>query len=130
MNVLLVDDDEIFNFLGKKILQRINFVNEVDTALNGKEAIRLFEEFFIGSKPLPDYILLDVNMPIMNGFEFLDAFSKLTLPQKEKIKIVMVSSSQDPFDMQRAKALGAKDYLIKPLAEGMLRGVLVAHHVK
>jgi CheY-like chemotaxis protein len=123
-NVLLVDDDSIFNFLNKETLLRMGFVNDIHTALNGKQAIDLFNSYYGGSKPLPDIILLDLNMPIMDGFGFLEAFRKLDLPDKDQVKIIIVTSSDDREDIRRAKDLGVRQYLIKPLEEHSLRQAL------
>lgn len=126
-NVLLVDDDSVFQMLGKKVLDRLGFYpEEVHTALNGKQALDLFNDYYSGTKSLPDVILLDLNMPVMDGFAFLEAFRRLTLPNKDKVKIVIVTSSFNPNDMQRAKALGAHEYLQKPLREEQLKSILCA----
>ena len=123
-NVLLVDDDSIFNFLNKEILLRMGLVKDIHTALNGKQAIDLFNDYYGGSKPLPDVILLDLNMPIMDGFGFLEAFRKLDLPDKNQVKIVIVTSSDSQDDIRRAKDLGVSQYLTKPLEEDSLRKAL------
>ena len=120
MNVLLVDDDRIFNLLSSKSLQRMGDVKEIHTALNGKEAIDLINEYFQGSSTLPDIILLDLNMPIMDGFEFIHAFRKLNVSGKDNVKIIIVTSSQDPQDMERVKSLGITQYLTKPINEKLL----------
>ena len=124
-NVLLVDDDDIFNFLNAKTLQSLGFVNDIHTALNGKQAIDLFNDYFGGSKPLPDIILLDLNMPIMDGFSFLEAFRRLDLPGKDQVRVVIVTSSDSPNDIKRAKDLGVNQYLTKPLEAESLRKALM-----
>jgi CheY-like chemotaxis protein len=116
-NVLLVDDDRIFNLLSKKTLERMDLVNQIHTALNGQDALDLINEYFQGSRTLPDIILLDLNMPILDGFGFIEAFRMLNLPGKESVKIVIVTSSQDPKDVERAESLGIQKYLVKPLTE-------------
>ncbi|HEY9008787.1 response regulator [Ohtaekwangia sp.] len=121
MKVLLVDDDQISNLLNKKTLQRVGMVNEVHTALNGEEAITLLNDYFQGSLPMPDIILLDLNMPIMDGFSFIEAFNKLQLPDKDKVRIIIVTSSQSPTDIDRAKSLGIVHFLTKPITENSLR---------
>lgn len=125
-NVLLVDDDLIFNFLSTKMLERMGFIGHIDTALNGQQALKLFNDYFIKIKVLPDIILLDLNMPIMDGFEFIEAFRNLNLPGKDKVRIIIVSSSQNPDDMARARQLGVIQYLDKPLNEETLRKALDA----
>jgi CheY-like chemotaxis protein len=123
-NVLLVDDDSVFNFLNTKMLHRIGVTSDIDVALNGEQAIKLFNGYFGGSKPLPDIILLDLNMPIMDGFSFLQAFRGLNLTNKDHVKIIVVSSSDNPSDIRRAKELGACEHLTKPLDEQSLTRAL------
>ena len=120
-NVLVVDDDEIFNFLSKKTLEKMAIAKDVHTALNGRDALDLLNNYYQGSLSAPDVILLDLNMPILDGFGFMEAFKKLKLPNKEKIKIIVVSSSQDPNDIRRSMELGASQYISKPLTEESLR---------
>jgi CheY-like chemotaxis protein len=117
MNVLLVDDDQIFNLLSRKTLGNMDFIEEIHTALNGKEAIDLINDYFQGSKTLPDIILLDLNMPIMDGFGFIEAFKKLDVNGNSQVKIIVVTSSQDPADIERVKAFGISEYLTKPISE-------------
>jgi CheY-like chemotaxis protein len=124
MKALLIDDDSVCNFLNKKTLERTGFVNDIQTVLNGKEAIDLFNSYYQESRQLPDIVLLDLNMPIMDGFGFLEAFKRLPSPDKENVKIIVVTSSQDPKDISRAKELGIKQYLTKPLMEETLRVAL------
>jgi CheY-like chemotaxis protein len=119
--VLLVDDDSIFNFINSKTLQRMDPASDIHTAANGAEALKLFDDYYPGAKSLPDVILLDLNMPVMDGFGFLEGFRRLRIAGKEHVKIFIVSSSDDPGDRQRAKALGADYYLTKPLQEQSLR---------
>jgi CheY-like chemotaxis protein len=123
-NVLIVDDDSVYNFLSTKLLEGMGFVNDIHTALNGQQALDLFNEYYSGTKNLPDFILLDLNMPIMDGFGFLEAFKRLDLPGKEKMKIIIVTSSNDPTDRARAKAFGVSRYLSKPITAENLRAAL------
>lgn len=124
-NVLLVDDDSVFNYINTKLIQRLGIANEIHTALNGQEAITLINEYFQGSRPMPDVILLDLNMPIMDGFTFIEAFRALRLPQVHDVKIVIVTSSSDPNDFVRAKNMGITKYLTKPVSEDDLRNALM-----
>jgi CheY-like chemotaxis protein len=117
MNVLLVDDDRIFNLLSKKTLGNMDFIEEIHTALNGQEAIDLINDYFQGAKTLPDIILLDLNMPIMDGFGFIEAFKKLDANGDAQVKIIVVTSSQNPDDIERVKGFGITEYLTKPISE-------------
>lgn len=123
-NVLLVDDDNIFNFLSTKTLQQMGIANEIHTALNGREALDLLNNYFTGSYATPDVILLDLNMPVLDGFGFLEAFQRLNMPNKERITVIIVTSSNDPKDVERARKMGITHYLTKPLSEEKLKAVL------
>ena len=83
--ILLVDDDKICNFIAESTLNRLGVAKEVHSALNGQEALDLFNGYFQGDVAVPDIIFLDLNMPIMDGFQFIDAFKKLDFPKKENI---------------------------------------------
>lgn len=123
-SVLLVDDDQVFNLLNQKTLQLLDLANEIHTARNGKEALDLINDYYRGAKTIPEVILLDLNMPIMDGFSFIEAFQKLEVPNKERVLIIIVTSSRDPKDLKRAKELGITSYLSKPLTEQDLRVAL------
>jgi CheY-like chemotaxis protein len=123
-NILLVDDDSTSNFLSMKTLERMGFVGDINSALNGEQALDLFNNYYQGSRGLPHIILLDLNMPIMDGFGFLEAFNRLNLPNMAQVKIIIVSSSADPDDIKRAKDLGVSRYISKPLGTESLRAVL------
>ena len=100
--VLLVDDEEIFKFIMSHTLKTIVSDLEILTAQHGKEAIQLLENLFNKNLDTPSIIFLDINMPVMNGFDFLKAYNAMK-GQKDNIKIVMVSSSNHSSDIQRAK---------------------------
>ncbi|GAB1445644.1 MAG: response regulator [Cyclobacteriaceae bacterium] len=116
-SVLLVDDDEICNFITESTLNRLGIAKVVHSALNGQEALDLFNSYFQGDIAIPDIIFLDLNMPIMDGFQFIDAFKKLDFPKKENILIVVLTSSMNPDDIKRAKNLGIDHYMTKPVSE-------------
>jgi CheY-like chemotaxis protein len=120
-NVLLVDDDKISNFLNAKAMEELGFVGGLHTAMNGVDAIRLINEYFIGAKMIPDIILLDLNMPVMDGFGFIEAFRKLRITGIDKVKIIIVTSSENPEDIKRVKELGIDQYLKKPINTTALR---------
>jgi CheY-like chemotaxis protein len=108
--VLLVDDDFATNFINKKIIEKINITQHIHVVLNGHEAIDYLckqgkfesesDEF-----PLPQLIFLDINMPIMDGWEFIEAYKNLNLANKENIIIVMLSSSFNPADKAKAESI-------------------------
>lgn len=123
-NVLLVDDDEVFNMLNSRLLRNTNEVDDIHIAENGEDALSLLNSYYVGSAALPDVILLDLSMPVMDGFEFLRAFEMLSLPGKEEVTIVVVTSSADPEDKARVARFGITHFLTKPVSEEQLREVL------
>jgi CheY-like chemotaxis protein len=123
-NILLVDDDEVFHLLSNRLLQRLGITSGIHTARNGQEALN-----FIRSKSVqdgPDVIFLDLNMPIMNGFAFIEALQRQEIPYKDHSVIIIVSSSQDPKDLAKAKSLGITHYLTKPISEASVKDVLTS----
>jgi CheY-like chemotaxis protein len=123
-NILLVDDDSIANFLIERIVQSTGLARNITKALNGKEALQVFESYTQGSQPIPEVVLLDLNMPIMNGFEFLQAFNKMDFEGKDHVVIILVTSSNDPSDVAKAKQLGIKYYLTKPIIAESIKTII------
>ena len=117
VSVLLVDDDEINNFISIKLIKKALLNTEIMACLNGRFAIEQLTE--IQQKDpaeLPDYILLDINMPIMNGWEFLDEYKRLNLDPLGKSKIYIISSSVFSNDINKARSYPlVKDFISKPL---------------
>jgi CheY-like chemotaxis protein len=115
--ILLVDDDLSTNYLNRRLLQRLNVTTQVREALNGEEALQVLVTSCTDSDnpTCPALIFLDVNMPVMGGFEFLEAYYKLPLAQQRAIVIVMLTTSLHPHDVQRAESLPVAGFLNKPL---------------
>jgi CheY-like chemotaxis protein len=123
-SILLIDDDGICSFLSTKVLQNMGIFREIHTAVNGKEAIDFLNSYFQRFASTPDIILLDLNMPVMNGFGFLEAFKTLLIANKERIKIIIVTSSPNQEDISKARKMGIEHYLIKPISEKKLMAAL------
>ena len=123
-NILLVDDDKIFNFLSEKTIASLGLANEIHFALNGKEALEILTLCKYGEMQKPDIIFLDLNMPIMNGYEFIEAFAAMDLPDKHLITIVILTSSADPRDLDLAKEMGIKYYFNKPLSKEEIKKMI------
>jgi CheY-like chemotaxis protein len=124
-NILLVDDDSIANFLIERIVLSTGLARNIFKALNGKEALQVFADHFSGSLPVPEVVLLDLNMPIMNGFEFLQAYHDLEFEEKKQVLIILVTSSNNPSDIERARELGVKYYLTKPISADTIKGIIL-----
>ncbi|WP_370998462.1 response regulator [Mucilaginibacter sp. RCC_168] len=117
MSVLLIDDDEINNFISIKLIKKALLNTEIMACLNGKFAIEQLTDIQRKDPAkMPDYILLDINMPIMNGWEFLDEYKRLNIDPQGKSKIYIISSSVFSNDINKAKSYPlVKDFISKPL---------------
>ena len=103
LNICIVDDDNIYQFAMGRILKSMEDVpKQIITFSDGEEAIEYFEKQINTQSSLPDVLLLDINMPIMDGFQFLEAYNKLKSKIKQRIAIYMISSSVDPVDIETA----------------------------
>jgi CheY-like chemotaxis protein len=119
----IIDDDPIFVFGAKKIMQFAHFCNSFMVYHNGEEAINGLKSIILAKEKLPDIILLDLNMPIMDGWQFLDEFTQI--PAEHEITIYIVTSSIDPEDINRAKSYNrVTNYLVKPISIEGLRKIL------
>jgi CheY-like chemotaxis protein len=125
--VLCVDDDPITLMLSKMVLNKASFCNELVTAKNGEEAILYFENLLIANNNdnYPKLIFLDLNMPIMNGWEFLDTFIEKELHHTFKeIKVIILSSTVDPNDIEKSKKYPIViKFLPKPINKEMLESL-------
>lgn len=121
---MIVDDDETFIYLNKKIVALACGDCSISTAINGWEAMNFIKRSLIGDSQLPDVIFLDLDMPVMNGFEFLHQFNELEFERKDSITIAMLTSSDHRDDFNTAMNLGAKFFLSKPLRESDVKMVI------
>ncbi len=123
----IVDDDKIYVFGLKKLLTINNLCKNILVFENGEKALNYITPIILSSEQLPDIILLDLNMPVMDGWEFLDEFTKINPKINKKIEIYMVSSSINPADIEKAKQYEElTDYLIKPISIDELSKVFSA----
>jgi len=125
--ILCVDDDPITLMLCKMVIAKSAFAKEIVTAQNGEEAINYFDELKLNNlgadiKKYPALIFLDLNMPVMGGWEFLDHFSQVSYaPLFPKTKVLVLSSTIDPKDIEKSKTYPMViDFLSKPITKEML----------
>jgi len=124
--VLLVDDDSTTNYLNKILLTRLGVAEQLLVAGNGREALATLTQ--LCGLPVPEcpaLVLLDLNMPIMTGLEFLQAYQDLPLQQAPVI--VVLTSSANPRELDRVQQLPIAGVLTKPLTEGKVRALLQTH---
>ncbi|OFX58130.1 MAG: histidine kinase [Bacteroidetes bacterium GWA2_30_7] len=125
-SILLIDDDDATNFYNSYIIKKTEITEKIDVALNGKDAIEFLTnkgKFFSESNnyPSPSLILLDINMPVMNGWSFLEEYKKLDPAQKAEIVIVMLTTSLNPDDLLKAESYtDIKEFKNKPLTSEIL----------
>ncbi len=118
--VLLVEDDPIAVMLCTKVIEKSDFAAEVNTAYNGQKAIEYYQQLFQCRNHAVNYpglILLDLNMPVLDGWEFLDEFMQKFYPSCPDTKVVILSSSIVPEDREKAASYSiVVDFLSKPIS--------------
>lgn len=121
IQVAVVDDDKIFQLITNKTLSTITEVDRVQQFYNGEEALIYLQENAGLPDKLPDVILLDINMPVVDGWSFLKDYADIHDQLSKSISIYMVSSSIDPKDIERANSTPmVREYIIKPIAKDKL----------
>lgn len=114
-NILLIEDDQITNFINHRLIKKVDESIEVTVTYNGHEGLTHIKDCLKNGKGAPQLIILDINMPVMDGFEFLEEFQKLNMPQKTFI--VMLTTSSHIKDMDKLFQSGNSDIIAKPLTE-------------
>ncbi len=123
--IALVDDDKIFQLTTLRTIQAAKLTDKILQFENGEEALSFLKEHAEETESLPDFIFLDINMPYVDGWMFLEDFATLKFELKKEISIFMVSSSIDPKDVNRAKGnANVLEYIIKPVSREKLIEVL------
>ncbi len=123
--ILLVDDDAATNYLHKRVVKEQNCTENIVTAENGEAALEYLRQLAAENKPPPELIFLDINMPIVNAWEFLEMYKDLPEEQKSKTVIVMLTTSLNPEDQERAGGFSEiASFKFKPLDKGMLTEAL------
>lgn len=126
--ILLVDDDQTTNFLNQLLLNKLGVAEQLLVALNGQEALAQLATHCAAPSPAcPALILLDVNMPGMNGLQFLEAYQQLPPAQRGAPVIVMLTTSLHPRDVARVEQFGVAGFVSKPLTEAKVQQILQQH---
>ncbi len=128
-NVMLIDDNEIDNLINQKMIEAADICENIFVHSGAKGAIEFLKNIEKLAKGpldlyLPEVIFLDIDMPLMDGFQFLDEFDKLSDIVKNNCKVVMLTSSLNPQDMNKAKKNKfVLKYLNKPLTQDNLKKI-------
>jgi len=124
----IIDDDDMYVNLVTKILNIKNLVKNLLIFKNGKEALDYFVEALkkLEQRKIPQVILLDLNMPVMDGWQFLNNLSHYDFPELKNTTLYIVSSSINPSDIERSKTIHlVKDFLIKPVTMDQLAEIFM-----
>lgn len=119
--IALVDDDKVFQLTTLRTIQAAKLTDKVLQFENGEEALSFLKQHATETDSLPDFIFLDINMPFVDGWMFLEDFATIKMGLKKDISIYMVSSSIDPRDVNRARGdKNVQEYIIKPVSREKL----------
>lgn len=124
--ILCVDDDPITLMLYKMVIAKSSFTEEIVTAKNGQEALDYYDSLNTENDfCCPELVFLDLNMPVMGGWEFLDNFNNEKYDQfNKKTKVIVLSSTIDPNDIENSKKYPMViDFMSKPVTKEMLEGL-------
>lgn len=129
LNLLVIDDDDINIFIIKKIVEKTGYPIDMVAKSNGQQAIDYLKEAIIQNKTMPQLVLIDINMPVMNGWEFIEAYE--TLQMEQKVDMYILSSSVYENDIERTKSYKAvKGFISKPLSMERLTELVKAVMIK
>lgn len=124
-SICIIDDDAIYQFTIKKTIEQVGFVSDAMFFSNGEEAAKFLNKNASNIETLPDVIFLDINMPVMDGWQFLEEYTSMKYRLKKAIKIYMVTSSPNLLDMERAlKISEISEYIIKPITTDKVKEII------
>lgn len=111
---LLVDDDPVTNMLNSRLIQKLQLTSTAEIVTNGKEALEYLRN--CSAEAMPDLILLDINMPVMNGFEFMEAYEKEFAADSSCLILMMLTTSANSADLEKARSYQKiTEFMSKPL---------------
>ena len=123
--VCVIDDDPIFLYGIKRIMKEIEFCDEIIVYEDGESALNELGSMVLEGKKLPDVVLLDLNMPVMDGWVFLDDFVKIPNHNQDHLSLYILSSSINPGDIEKAKQYPIiENYISKPVTISDLTDIL------
>ena len=123
--IILVDDDEPTNVIHKIVIQETDCCEEIIVCEDGASALKTLQERYTSNLALPNLVFLDINMPGMNGWQFIDKYEELDPKLREEIIVVMLSTSENPDDLRKANELvTVSSFYNKPLTEELIFSIL------
>lgn len=125
LHFFLIDDDEIFQFIMKNTIAEVNPDIKIQFFSDGEKGINFLKQNLEAAKNLPDIILLDVNMPFMDGWEFLSEYKSIKTKLKKDINIYLLTSSNSPGDIAKAQEISTlSGYLVKPISKDGIKNLI------
>lgn len=123
--ILLVDDYEADNFIHRLVIERYDCAEQIEVCVDGKQALDFVQARIDAGEALPELIFLDINMPVMNGWEFLSAYESVGAGRDGGAVVIMLTTSLNPDDKARAdEHPNVKGFVDKPLTQSRLNEVL------
>ncbi|QHT67311.1 response regulator [Rhodocytophaga rosea] len=131
-HILIIDDDYITTFLTKSMLEQLQVAQQIHLCYDGQAALDFLETNYElahgGTAFFPEVILLDLNMPTLDGFEFLKAYEQKYGSITEKVSIYIITTSSHPKDIARSELFRVAGFLNKPITEEKLKDIFMANH--
>ncbi len=125
LHFFLIDDDEIFQFIMKNTIAEVNPDIKIQFFSDGEKGIDFLKQNLGAANNLPDIILLDVNMPFMDGWEFLSEYKSFQTDIKKDINIYLLTSSNNPQDIAKAQEISTlSGYLVKPISKDGIKNLI------
>lgn len=125
--ICIIDDDEVYQFTVTRTIESQKLAKKILIFPDGEKALEFLIDNVSNSANIPDIIFLDINMPIMDGWQFLEEYINLKPKIGKKITIYLVSSSVDPIDIEKANKISEiSDYIIKPITPEKLKSIVKA----
>lgn len=125
-HIMLVDDNELDNFVNKKVIESSHFSKKVYVSTSSKSALEFLKNIAemgeVSDKLCPQVIFIDLNMPLIDGFTFIDCLKEITHKNIQECRLIILTSSVQLDDKKKAEALSSHiTFLTKPLTEAVLR---------
>lgn len=125
---MLIDDDEPTNFINKMIINQAQCTESIKVCQTAMQALDFLKTKIDGEYPKPNLILLDINMPGINGWEFLEQYAELPISQQAEVVLVMLTTSLNPDDKERAQSIPeVSGFKNKPLSKEVIQEILLEH---
>jgi CheY-like chemotaxis protein len=121
----LIDNDEVYQYTVTRSLKAHVLTKKILVFSDGEQALWFLIDNVANNENLPDIIFLDINMPVMDGWQFLEEYIKLKPRMGKVITIYMITSSLNTADIERSKRISEiSDYIVKPIMSEMLKGII------